>query len=181
MALYDKISRDTIFPYGEENAVASVHKWFQDLFKHGAGYEVTFDKDNAEFVNRTGVVFPSINIVQVDSQDMTRSNIGGGKNLMNLLFYVYFNHHLAVGGSRRLLRRGRDQISFALKTAGLIDKATNTPVVPPIYLWDFSKDPLVKLGVISISAGVQQRFIQDGELLQYEFVIPMLYSEILHV
>lgn len=179
MAIYDKINRDEVFAYGEENAVASVHTWFQSLFRHGSGYDIFFDKDQSEFTNRTAVVFPSINIVQVDSQDVVSGAFGGGKNMMNLLFYIYFNHHIAAGGSRRLLRRGRDQISYALKMAGVMDKITNTHIVPPIYMYDFSKNPMEKLGVISVSGGVQQRFIQDGELLQYEFVVPMKYMELL--
>lgn len=177
MALFSKISRDLVVPYGEENSVGSVHRWFEMLFKHDNGYALYFDKDNVEFVNRTGVVFPSINVVQIDTQDLVQSTIGGRKNLMPLLFYVYFSHHIQAGGSRRLLRRGRDHLMFALKTAGVVDREAQEIITPPITLYDFSKSPIEKIGTISVSGSIQQRFIQDGELLQQELIVPMSYVE----
>lgn len=177
MAIIERISRDLVLPYGEENSVGSVYKWFSDLFGHDNGYDVYFDKDNSEFVNRTSVTFPSINVVQIDTQDMSGGNIGNTKSLMPLLFYVYFSHHIAAGGSRRLVRRGRDHIMYALKMAGTVDRATNQLIVPPIYLYDFSKNPIEKMGCISIGKDVQQRFIQDGELIQEELIVSMSYIE----
>lgn len=177
--LFPTIDSDQILAYGEENAVGSVHLWFRNIFGHASGYQLYYDKDNAEFIKRKGITFPNINIVQVDGQDYTNVTFGGKKNRMNLLFYVYFNHHLSANGTRRLLRRGRDQISYALKTAGIMKD--NNFIVDPIYLYDFSKSPLEKIGVISVSSGIQQRFTQDGELLQAELVVPMAYIEDLNV
>ena len=58
MATYDKVAIDQIFPYGEENAVASFYKWVKDLF--GDAYEIHQDKDGVEFSIRTLTKFPCI-------------------------------------------------------------------------------------------------------------------------
>jgi hypothetical protein len=176
MTLYPIITSDTAFPYGEENTVASFHLWMKKLFDHAEGCPIFYDKDNDEFV-RTVATFPSINIQQIDTQDLTAQYIGGKANKAKLLFYIYFSHHLQQGGSRRLLRRGRDQIAFALKMAGV--QKNNEFVVDPIYIYDFSTNPPTKqtTGALSVDAGIQQRFIQNQEILQYEFMLSLSYIE----
>ena len=175
--LYPTISNNLIVPYGEENAVASFHLWITTIFGHDDGYPIYFDKDSAEFQNRELVKFPNINVQQIDTQDNVTGYIGGKSNKAGLLFYVYFNHHMQKGGTRRLLRRGRDQISYALKMAGNCDKSGNF-YVNPIYFYDLSTGTPQRLNaVITVGSGIQQRFIQDADLLQYEFMVPLSYLE----
>ena len=148
----------------------------RDVFE--PAYPVLFDKDGAEFDVRTLTKFPCITVQQIDTQDLTKNFIGGKNSYANLLFYVYFNHSLKHGGTRRLLRRGRDQISTALKLAGVCPKGFTEPVFPPIYLWDFSKTPPTKLeGCITLNPGIQQRFIQEDDTLQHELMITLSYVE----
>ena len=177
MALHNIMTNDMTFPFGEEHAVASFHLWMKKLFDHEEGYPITFDKDNDELV-RSLVHFPSINIQQIDAQDLVTSFIGGKANKAKLLFYIYFVTHLQHGGSRRLLRRGRDQIMFALKMAGVQDAAGQF-VVDPIYLYNFSTTPPTKQpkGALSVESGIQQRFIQDGECLSQELMVSLCYIE----
>lgn len=175
--LYPIIKRATAFPYGEENAVASLYKWVKDVFGHAEGYPVYFDKDNDEFSNRSLTKMPCIVVQQIDTQDLTKNFIGGKANQMGLLFYFYFNHSLKDGGTRRLLRRGRDQMSYALKMAGITDKDGNF-YVNPIFLYDFSTTPPTRLtGSLVVQGGIQQRFIQDGDILQYEMMVTFSYLE----
>lgn len=178
MAVYDKITKDMIFPYGEENAVASFYKWMQDVF--GDTYSVFFDKDGQEFSVRTLTKFPCIVVQQIDTQDLTTSFIGGKHNYTKLLFYVYFNHSLKNGGSRRLVRRGRDQISSALKLAGVCAPGQTTPMFPPMYLWNFSTKPIAQLGgCLTLDAGIQQRFVQEDDTLQQELMVTLKFLEVL--
>lgn len=178
MATYDKVAIDQIFPYGEENAVASFYKWVKDLF--GDAYEIHQDKDGVEFSIRTLTKFPCIVVQQIDTQDLTTSFIGGKNNYTKLLFYIYFNHSLKNGGSRRLLRRGRDQISTALKLAGVCPPGSSTPVFPPIQMWNFNVKPIVKLNTcLMVDSGIQQRFIQEDDTLQQELMVTLKYLEVL--
>lgn len=178
MATYNQINSNTAFAYGEENSVASFHYWLINLFDHANGYPVFFDKDNDEFI-RTVTTFPSINVQQIDTIDVNNNFLGGRVNKAKLLFYVYFNHHLQQGGSRRLLRRGRDQLSFAFKMAGIKPTDSDEFVIDPIYMYDFSTNPPTRMatGALTIDPGIQQRFIQNGEVLQYEFMLSLSYIE----
>lgn len=179
MSIYDKLPSSTVITYGEENGVASFYKWFKDRFDHPTGYPIFFDKDNQQFSARKLAVFPSIVINQMDMIDDLSPFIGNRHNMVNLLFYVYFNHHMEKGGTRRLLRRGRDQIAHMLRMAG-VTNSSNTLVVPPIQMYDFSTTPATSLSsCISVDKGMQQRFIQDEEFLSYEFIIRLKYPAIL--
>ncbi len=179
MAVYDKIYADLIFPYGEENAVASFYKWMNAVF--GDTYAVFFDHDGTEFTTKKLTKFPSITVQQIDTQDMVTSYIGGKNNHMQMLFYIYFNHSLKSGGTRRLLRRGRDQIMTALKLAGVQPKGATDIIFPPIELWDFSKSPIASLGgYMTVNSGVQQRFIQEDDVLQQELMVSLSYMERLY-
>lgn len=178
MATHDRVTKDMIAPYGEENAVASFYKWMKDMFE--PDLPVYYDKDGSEFSVRNLAKFPSILVQQIDTQDLTTTFIGGKHNLTNLLFYIYFNHSLKNSGSRRLLRRGRDQISTALKLAGVCPAGSDIPVYPPIYLWDFSKKPIARLsGCLTLKGGIQQRFIQEDDILQHELMCTFQYCEVL--
>lgn len=181
MTIYQHIHSTDTFTWGEEHTVASFHKWIKGLFDHDKGYPVVFDADNKEFCSRQNVTFPNINVQQIDTQDLTGQFIGGKANKATLLFYIYFNHHLAQGGSRRLVRRGRDQISFALKMAGIMNKAGTDFVVEPIYIYDFSKSPPVKTNyALTVASGIQQRFTQDVDILQEEMMVSLTYVEQLY-
>ena len=176
--LHPKMTNDMILPYGEENAVASFYKWLKDLFDHANGYPVYFDQDGDEFSNRSLTKFPHIKVQQIDTQDLTQTFIGGQANHTELLFYVYFNHSLKEKGSRRLLRRGRDQLSYALKMAGISKKGTDDLYVPPIYLWDFAQPTPVKTGTcLTVRGGIQQRFTQENEILTGELMVTLRYME----
>ena len=181
MALFNKINASQTYPYGEENAVGSFYLWLTKLFKHPKGYSIFFDKDKQEFSNRQLETFPNLTVQEIDTLDLTETYIGGKANKASVLFYIYVNHHLKYKGTRQLLRRGRDQIMFALKMAGIIDPTTKDFYIDPIYFYDFSNpDSPTKLNtVLTVKPGIQQRFIQDGELLQFELMVTLTYMETL--
>jgi len=177
MTLYPVINSDMVLKHGEENAVASFYQWMSTMFKHSKGYEVLFDKDGLDFEHRKHTNFPCIVVQQLDTVDEASRFIGGKANMAKLMFYIYIHHHAKHGGTRRTLRRSRDQVSFALRYAGIQNQAEEF-VVDPIYIWDYSVTPATKTGgVLTVEKGIQQRFIQDGDLISYEFMVSLDYVE----
>ncbi len=178
MTIFNKISRDTVFIYGNENAAASFCKWVEDLFNHSEGYTVVFDKELSNPEAKQLLPTPCIAINQIDTTDTGQGFIGGDKDRNVCMFTIncIVNRADEDFGSIRLLRRMKDQLMFALKKAGIWDHETEELVVEPIKLLDFSKSPAVELNsTLTLAGSISQHFVDDGQLLEYELLVTLNY------
>jgi len=180
MPLFNTITRTTVFPFSSENAVASFYKWISDLFDHPQGYTVVFDRELDDPSARQQLPMPCIVVNQTDTTDPTRGFFQGERDKNSVLFYIYcmVSKTSANTGTPRLLRRMKDQVSFCLKKAGVVDESTGNLVVAPIIIYDFSKNPVADTdSTLSLKTGIMQHFSVEGEILEYELMANLEYIE----
>lgn len=178
MAIFNKIGRSMVLPYGNENAAASFYEWLRGLFDHAGGYTVVLDQELREPTNRQNLPFPCLAINQVDTSDPGQGFLGSNADQNSCLFYIHCLIHTGDPevGSIRLLRRMKDQVVFALKRAGIFDEEAQDVVVPPIVLLDFRTVPPTQLNsTLTLNNNIVQHFVEEDEIVEFELLVSFRY------
>lgn len=189
-SLINNMSRSRRIDGGKEDGVASVQYYFSQMFS--GAYQLYFDITDSLSPKKRE--HPCIVIDQIDfysdGASFFNDQVSGGAKGRKERLQMYFRCIADIteaGGTKRLVRRMRDQVYYVLTHAGVVDE-TQSPrkfFCPPIMLLEFSDDPSVAPTVtdtvIQVSrqdGAIQDRFVgnyQMPHLVQYDVLARFEY------
>lgn len=87
------------------------------------------------------------------------------------------------GGATKKVRELRDRVAYALEFAGTLNDKEDAFIIPPIKLYDFSKNDRPVMGVILLDPSgnsINEKFLIDpitNQLKRYKLLVRFLYDE----
>lgn len=195
-----------VSPSGKQNLISSINEFLVSNIPEGEVYDgqATTLSVGKEFFwlfdyPLSGEVFPSISISEVGlfslapialdrllDFDSTGKAIKGERNQTLIEVNCWAKDTDEKADATKVVRELRDKVYFILKNAGEFDEDTDSFVVPPIDLKDFSQGVPPVVGKVTVDRSdnsIDEKYIVDAEsqnIKRYKLLVRVFWFELVN-
>lgn len=195
-----------VSPSGKQNLISSINEFLVANIPEGEVYDgqATTLSGGKEFFwlfeyPLSGEVFPSISISEVGlfslapialdrllGIDSTGKAIKGERNQTLIEINCWAKDTDEKADATKVVRELRDKVYFILKNAGEFDEDTDSFVVPPIDLKDFSQGVPPVVGKVTVDRAdnsIDEKYIVDAEsqnIKRYKLLVRVFWFELVN-
>lgn len=192
-------------PTGKQNVISSINNFLIDQIGGGEVYDgesTSLSGGNTFFwmfdYPLSGMVFPSISISEIGLfsrqpralgrvlgiDKTTGKPIKGDRNQTLIEINCWAKDTPSKADATKVVRELRDKVNYVLINAGEFDEDTDSLVIPPIQLKDFSQPSPPVVGVIELDRtdnSIDEKYIVDADdqnIKRYKLLVRLFWSEL---